>query len=40
MEQVADFIGEVLEAGGSEEAINRIRPRVVDLCRRFPVYGP
>ena len=40
IEQVGDFIAEVLEAGGSEEAIARIRPQVVALCRRFPVYGP
>jgi hypothetical protein len=33
-------MAEVLEAGGSTEAIERIRPQVVELCRRFPVYGP
>jgi glycine/serine hydroxymethyltransferase len=40
VEQVGDFIAEVLEAGGTAEAIERIRPQVLDLCRRFPVYGP
>jgi glycine hydroxymethyltransferase len=39
-EQVADFMAEVLEAGGSDASIERIRPQVVELCRRFPVYGP
>ena len=39
IEQVADFIVEVLDAEGSSAAIERVRPRVVELCRRFPVYG-
>jgi glycine hydroxymethyltransferase len=39
IEQVADFIVEVLDAEGSESAIERVRPKVVELCRRFPVYG-
>jgi len=39
IEQVADFIVEVLDAEGSEAAIERVRPKVVELCRRFPVYG-
>jgi glycine hydroxymethyltransferase len=39
IEQVADFIVEILDAEGSEAAIERVRPKVVELCRRFPVYG-
>jgi glycine hydroxymethyltransferase len=39
IEQVADFIVEVLDAEGSEAAIERVRPKVVELCSRFPVYG-
>jgi len=39
IEQVADFIVEVLDAEGSDAAIERVRPKVVELCRRFPVYG-
>jgi len=39
IEQVADFIVEVLDAEGSGAAIERVRPKVVELCRRFPVYG-
>jgi glycine hydroxymethyltransferase len=39
IEQVADFIVEVLDAEGSEAAIERVRPNVVELCHRFPVYG-
>ena len=39
IEQVADFITEVINAEGSEAAIAKVRPQVVELCRRFPVYG-
>jgi glycine hydroxymethyltransferase len=39
VEQVADFIAEVLNAEGAEAAIGRVRPQVIELCRRFPVYG-
>ena len=39
IEQVADFIVEVLDAEGSDAVIERVRPKVVELCRRFPVYG-
>jgi glycine hydroxymethyltransferase len=39
IEQVADFIVEVLDAEGSDAAIERVRPKVLELCRRFPVYG-
>jgi len=39
IEQVADFIAEVLDAEGSDAAIERVRPKVLELCRRFPVYG-
>jgi glycine hydroxymethyltransferase len=39
IEQVADFIVEVLDAEGSDAVIERVRPKVVELCSRFPVYG-
>jgi glycine hydroxymethyltransferase len=38
--QVADFVADVLDAGGSDAAIARTREAVVALCARFPVYGP
>jgi glycine hydroxymethyltransferase len=38
--EVADLIAEVLDAGGADAAIERVRPRALELCRRFPVYGP
>src|SRR5467141_319648 len=40
VEQVADFIAEVLEAQGAAAVIERVRPQVLELCGRFPVYGP
>ncbi|MBV8743211.1 MAG: serine hydroxymethyltransferase [Sinobacteraceae bacterium] len=39
IEQVADFIAEVLDAEGAQAAIERVKPQVVELCRRFPVYA-
>ncbi len=40
IEQVADLIAEVLDANGADAAVERVRPRVLELCRRYPVYGP
>jgi glycine hydroxymethyltransferase len=40
IEQVADWIADVLDANGAEAAIERVRGEVLELCRRFPVYGP
>src|SRR5580700_1069779 len=40
IEQVADFIAQVLDAEGADAAIERVRPQVIELCHRFPVYGP
>jgi glycine hydroxymethyltransferase len=39
VEQVADFIAEVLDAEGAAPVVERVRGRVLELCRRFPVYG-
>jgi len=39
-EQVADWIADVLDANGSEAAIEKTRAAVSELCRRYPVYGP
>jgi glycine hydroxymethyltransferase len=38
VEAVADLIAEVLDAGGAESAVARVRPRALELCRQFPVY--
>jgi len=39
IELVADLIADVLDAEGSDAAVERARPQVLELCRRFPVYG-
>jgi glycine hydroxymethyltransferase len=39
IEQVADFVADILDAEGAPSAIERVRPQVLELCRRFPVYG-
>jgi len=39
VEQVADLVADVLDAEGSEAVVERVRAQVLDLCRRFPVYG-
>jgi glycine hydroxymethyltransferase len=40
IEQVADCIADVLDADGAEAAVAKVLPQVLELCRRFPVYGP
>jgi glycine hydroxymethyltransferase len=40
IEQVADFIAQILDADGAQSEVERVRPQVLELCRRFPVYGP
>ena len=37
--QVANWIADVLDAGGSDAVVARVRDQVAELCRRFPVYG-
>jgi glycine hydroxymethyltransferase len=32
------WIADILDASGAESAIERVRPQVIELCRRFPVY--
>jgi glycine hydroxymethyltransferase len=39
MTQVAGWIADIIDAGGTPEAIARVRTEVAALCRRFPVYG-
>jgi glycine hydroxymethyltransferase len=40
IEQVANMIADVLDAEGADGAVERAREQALDLCRRFPVYGP
>jgi hypothetical protein len=28
-----------MDAEGSDAAIAKVKPQVIELCRRFPVYG-
>ncbi|HWW20010.1 MAG TPA: serine hydroxymethyltransferase, partial [Steroidobacteraceae bacterium] len=37
--RVAGWIADILDGAGSEDAIERVRPQVIELCRRFPVYS-
>jgi glycine hydroxymethyltransferase len=37
--ELANWIAEVLDAGGSDAVVEAVRERVLDVCRRFPVYG-
>jgi glycine hydroxymethyltransferase len=37
--EVAGWVADILDAGGAAGAIERVRAQVIDLCRRFPVYG-
>jgi glycine hydroxymethyltransferase len=37
--QIAGWIADILDAGDDSSAIERVRPQVVELCRRFPVYS-
>ncbi|HSN71376.1 MAG TPA: serine hydroxymethyltransferase, partial [Steroidobacteraceae bacterium] len=36
---LSGWIADVLDERGSEQVIARVREQVLDLCRRFPVYG-
>jgi glycine hydroxymethyltransferase len=35
---VAGWIADILDANGASAVVERVRPQVVELCRRFPVY--
>ena len=41
-EQIGNWIGDVVDAlaaGNAEEVIRQTAEKVVDLCRRFPIYA-
>ena len=38
MTQVAGWIADIIDAGGTPDAIARVREQVTALCKRFPVY--
>jgi glycine hydroxymethyltransferase len=37
--QVAGWIADVIDAEGAAAVVQRVRGEVLELCRRFPVYG-
>src|SRR5580704_6244998 len=37
--QVTGWIADILDAGGADTTIERVRPQVIELCGRFPVYA-
>lgn len=37
--ELAHWIADVLDAGGSDEVIGKVREKVEQICRKFPVYG-
>ena len=37
--ELADWIADVLDANGSDEAVAKVREKVEALCKRFPVYA-
>ena len=39
MQQLANWIADVLDHVGDESVVERVRAEVVTLCARFPVYG-
>src|ERR1700727_430957 len=39
VQQLAHWIADVLDHMGDEAALERVRAAVVEICRRFPVYG-
>ena len=36
---LADWICDILDSRGDAAAIAKVRNQVLDVCRRFPVYG-
>jgi glycine hydroxymethyltransferase len=37
--ELANWIADVLDENGSENAITKVRTQAEEICRRFPVYG-
>ena len=38
-EKLANLIADVLDAPNDEASIAKVRAGVVEMCRKFPVYG-
>ena len=37
--ELANWVADILDENGSENAITKVRAKVEEICRRFPVYG-
>jgi glycine hydroxymethyltransferase len=37
--ELAGWIADILDANGNEEAVNKVRGKVEQICRKFPVYA-
>ena len=37
--RVAHWIADVIDGSGAELVVQRVRTLVLELCRRYPVYG-
>lgn len=37
--ELADWIADVLDANGADEVVGKVRGKVTQICRKFPVYG-
>jgi glycine hydroxymethyltransferase len=37
--ELANWIADILDANGSDEAVAKVRAKVEEICRRFPVYA-
>jgi len=40
IELVADLVSDVIDAEGVDAVVSRVQAQVLELCKRFPVYGP
>jgi len=38
--ELANWIADVLDEGGNETVVARVRGKVEEICRKFPVYAP
>jgi len=36
---VAEWIAAIVDAEGADAVVQKVRAEVLELCRRFPVYG-
>ncbi len=37
--ELANWVADILDENGSENAITKVRAKVEEMCKRFPVYG-